>query len=85
MRGQALTAAVCGQVIVIEGELQTLIGRVVEVKDDGFVRIRPLLEGLDELDLPARQLQKHFQAGQRPCLHVFENPDEVQQQSKCTA
>lgn len=50
------------RVIVMEGELKTLIGRVMEVKDDGFVRIMPLLEGLEELDLPARQLQKYFQA-----------------------
>ena len=57
---------------MIEGELQTLIGRVVEVKDDGFVRIRPLLEGLDELDLLARQLQKHFQAGGPPCMHLLQ-------------
>ena len=50
------------RVIVMEGELKTLIGHVMEVKDDGFVRIMPLLEGLEELDLPARQLQKYFQA-----------------------
>lgn len=50
------------KVIVTGGELKTLVGRVVEVKDDGFVRVMPLLEGLDELDLPVRQLQKYFQA-----------------------
>lgn len=49
------------KVIVMEGELKTLVGRVVEVKGDGFVRIMPILEGLDELDLPARHLQKYFQ------------------------
>jgi hypothetical protein len=54
------------RVIVMEGELKTLIGRVVEVKDDGSVRIMPLLEGLEELDLPARQLQKYFQARCNP-------------------
>ena len=50
------------KVIVMEGELKTLVGRVVEVKGDGFVRIMPILEGLEELDLPARHLQKFFQA-----------------------
>ncbi len=54
------------RVIVMEGELKTLVGRVVEVKDDGLVRIMPLLEGLEELDLPARQLQKYFQARTHP-------------------
>ena len=49
------------KVIIMEGELKTLVGRVVEVKDDGFVKIMPILEGLDELDLHARQLQKYFQ------------------------
>ena len=61
------------KVIVMEGELKTLVGRVVEVKGDGFVRIMPILEGLDELDLPARHLQKYFQARPDPLCPSHEH------------
>ena len=51
------------QVIVTEGDLKQLLGRVTKVLDDGRVEMMPTMEGLDQaLVFEARQLQKYFQA-----------------------
>ena len=49
--------------IVTEGDLKQLLGRVTKVLDDGRVEMMPTMEGLDQaLVFEARQLQKYFQA-----------------------
>jgi hypothetical protein len=51
------------QVIVTEGDLKQLLGRVTGVLEDGRVEMLPTMEGLDQaLTFEPRQLQKYFQA-----------------------
>ena len=54
------------QVMVREGDLKQLLGRVTMVLEDGRVEMMPTMEGLDQaLAFKAHQLQKYFQVQHR--------------------
>eukprot|EP00884_Botryococcus_braunii_P016048 jgi/Botrbrau1/3126/Bobra.0070s0099.1 len=50
-------------VIVVEGDLKSLLGRVVNVTDDGKVFMQPQIKDLDVLPFEPSQLSKHFKSG----------------------
>ncbi|KAK9811747.1 hypothetical protein WJX72_009461 [[Myrmecia] bisecta] len=52
------------KVIVVEGDLKSLMGKVHHLAEDGKVEVMPQMEGLTEvLTFDAAQLQKFFQSG----------------------
>lgn len=55
-------------VIVVEGDLKSLLGRVVNVADDGKVYMQPQIKDLQVLPFEPHQLSKHFKV---PLLHAL--------------
>ena len=62
------------RVMVIEGDLKNLMGRVTRVADDGKVDVMPSMEGLTQvLTFEPGQLEKFFEVrlcSPRPSLNV---------------
>jgi hypothetical protein len=55
-------------VMVTEGDLKTMLGKVVNVGDDGKVYMQPQIKGLDVLPFDPSQLTKYFKV--RDPLHL---------------